>query len=386
MNTVLRTLTTISRYMTTLSSTKASQGLRVGVIGSGNWGTAIAKIVAENTAQNAKFARQVKMWVFEETITSKDGTQEKLTEIFNRTHVNVKYLAGIKCPDNILAVPDVKEVASTSDIIVIVIPHQFVESVCKQMQGHVNPSALALSCIKGVAVSKHGVELFADVIEEKLGIYCGALSGANIANEVAQEKFCETTIAFNPRPLEPSAQTEGKTPNPLVTGETIKELFHRPYFRVGMTDDVAGVSLCGALKNVVAVAAGFIDGLELGDNSKAAVMRIGLVEMKNFAKTFFPKVRSSTFTEHSCGVADLITSCSGGRNRRCAEAFVKTGKSMDVLEAEMLGGGKLQGAATAEEVHELLMETGKVEDFPLFTAVYRIVYEGVPVQDLLKII
>lgn len=283
-------------------------------------------------------------------------------------------MKGIKCPNNILAVPDIVEVAKTSDILVIVVPHQFVDSICKQMDGHVPKSALALSCIKGVSVSKHGVSLFANVLQERLGIYCGALSGANIANEVAQEKFCETTIAFNPTDKNSSTNRD-----PRITSEVMRKLFHRPYFRVGMIDDIAGVSLAGALKNVVAVAAGLADGLGYGDNSKAAIMRIGLVEMLKFGKVFFgDSVQTATFTEHSCGIADLITSCAGGRNRLCAMEFVKTGKSMDQLEQELLSGQKLQGAATAKEVNELLSHENKVDEFPLFTAVYRIVYEGVP--------
>lgn len=242
------------------------------------------------------------------------------------------------------------------------------------MNGHILPSALALSCIKGVSVSKEGVSLFAKVLHDRLGIYCGALSGANIANEVAQEKFCETTIAFNP-----TDENAGQTRDRRVTSEVMRKLFYRPYFRVGLIDDIAGVSLAGALKNVVAVAAGLADGLGYGDNSKAAIMRIGLVEMLKFGKVFYgDAVKTATFTEHSCGIADLITSCAGGRNRLCAMEFVKTGKSMDQLEQELLAGQKLQGAATAKEVNELLEERNMIGQFPLFTAVYKIVYEGVP--------
>ena len=96
--------------------------------------------------------------------------------------------------------------------------------------------------------------------------------------------------------------------------------------------------IAGALKNIVAVAAGFSDGLGFGNNSKAAIIRIGLLEMRKFAMEFVPGTKSETFVAHSAGVADLITSCAsrsdgradsqgyGGRNRKCAEAFVKTGK------------------------------------------------------------
>jgi glycerol-3-phosphate dehydrogenase (NAD+) len=109
--------------------------------------------------------------------------------------------------------------------------------------------------------------------------------------------------------------------------------------------------------------------------------------MQKFGLMFFPDCRKSTFTEESCGIADVITSCAGGRNRRCAEQFVRTGKvsshrrltnfkPMDQLEKELLNGQKLQGAATAQEVNVFLKAKGKVQCFPLFTAVYEIVYEG----------
>merc|ERR1711920_908276 len=120
-----------------------------------------------------------------------------------------------------------------------------------------------------------------------------------------------------------------------------------------MGDDIAGVELCGALKNVVALGAGFCDGLGYGGNTKAALIRIGLQEMKAFIRYFYPDVKDATFLE-SCGVADLITTCYGGRNRKCAEAFAKTGKSWDVIEKELLNGQKLQGTLTAKEVHEVL--------------------------------
>lgn len=146
---------------------------------------------------------------------------------------------------------------------------------------------------QGVEVNKHEIRIFADVIQEKLGVTCCALSGANVANEVAEEKFCETTIGYREE----------------QDGKLFQKLFDTPKFRVQLIDDVQGVSLCGALKNIVAVAAGFVDGLGLGNNSKAAIIRLGLLDMKNFAKEFFPDVKDETFLQESAGVADVITSC-----------------------------------------------------------------------------
>uniref|UniRef100_A0A3B4WPS1 Glycerol-3-phosphate dehydrogenase [NAD(+)] n=1 Tax=Seriola lalandi dorsalis TaxID=1841481 RepID=A0A3B4WPS1_SERLL len=159
------------------------------------------------------------------------------------------------------------------------------------------------------------------------------LMGANIASEVADEKFCETTIG---------AKNEGN-------GQIFKELLQTSNFRINVVHESDTVEMCGALKNIVAVGAGFCDGLGFGDNTKAAVIRLGLMEMVAFSKLFCKsQVSSSTFLE-SCGVADLITTCYGGRNRKVAEAFVKTAKSIAELEAEMLNGQKLQGPQTSAE-------------------------------------
>jgi len=124
--------------------------------------------------------------------------------------------------------------------------------------------------------------------------------------QVAKGSFCETTVGY-------------KKPE---NGMLIREIFDDPLFRVGVVQDVSGVEACGALKNVVALGAGFCDGLELGDNSKGAIIRIGLMEMKKFIQSHFAGVKDETFFQ-SCGVADLIVTCYGGRNRKCAEAFVK---------------------------------------------------------------
>jgi glycerol-3-phosphate dehydrogenase (NAD+) len=132
-------------------------------------------------------------------------------------------------------------------------------------------------------------------------------------------------------------------------------------FRVHVIEDVSGVSLSGALKNIVAMAAGFVDGLELGGNTKSAILRIGLIEMSNFTLEFFPDASPDTFSHHSAGVADLITTSFGGRNRKCAEAFVRTGKSFDVLEEELLDGQKLQGAVTSKEIYEFLEARGRLD-------------------------
>ena len=115
------------------------------------------------------------------------------------------------------------------------------------------------------------------------------------------------------------------------------------------------------IQNIVACAAGFADGLDLGDNTKAAIIRIGLTEMIRFCKTFFADGFQITTFFESCGVADLITTCYGGRNRRVSEAFVRTGKPIEVLEQELLNGQKLQGYQTCDEVVKMLSTNGHTD-------------------------
>ncbi|KAK7886058.1 hypothetical protein WMY93_025679 [Mugilogobius chulae] len=221
----------------------------------------------------------------------------------------------------------------------------------------------------GVDVGPDGLKLISDIIREKMEIDVSVLMGANIANEVAAEKFCETTIGSRI----------------LENGLLFKELLQTPNFRITVVEDADTVELCGALKNIVAVGAGFCDGLRCGDNTKAAVIRLGLMEMIAFTKLFSrdkQTVSTATFLE-SCGVADLITTCYGGRNRRVAEAFARTGKSIEELEKEMLNGQKLQGPATSAEVYQILKQKNLVDKFPLFSAVYLICFEGKPVRDMI---
>ena len=141
-------------------------------------------------------------------------------------------------------------------------------------------------------------------------------------------------------------------------------------------------------QNIVACGAGFVDGMKCGDNTKAAVIRIGLMEMIKYCNEHHKEAgggdfpRLSTFFE-SCGVADLITTCYGGRNRRVSEAFVTTGKSLSELEAEMLGGQKLQGPETAAEVNFMLKQKGLEAQFPLFTAVHKICVGQMKVEEFI---
>lgn len=338
---------------------------KVSIIGSGNWGSAIARIIGANVPKFDFLDNTVRMYVYEEIVDGK-----KLTEIINTQHENVKYLPGYKIPENVVAVPDIVAACDDADILIFVLPHKFIVPTCKPLVGKVKAGAIGLSLIKGFSMSPGGgMELISDVIHKLLGIEMCVLMGANLAKEIADEKFCETTIGC-------------RDPH---NGVLLKSLIQTEYFRVTVVDDIPTIEICGALKNIVAVGAGFVDGLGYGDNTKAAVIRLGLKEMIAFADYFYPGAKLSTFFE-SCGIADLVTTCYGGRNRKVAEAFVSANKTIEQLEVELLNGQKLQGPETADEVYVLLNNKNMLDRFPLFVAVHRICKKEIPPSEMIQCI
>ncbi|GAA5881377.1 hypothetical protein JCM1840_004871 [Sporobolomyces johnsonii] len=340
----------------TFTGTETGRIEKVCVIGSGSWGTALARLAAQNAAEREGFDDEVRFWVRQREIPGKG----LLTDIINETHENSRYLPEMVLPDNLVAVPSLTEVVKNATLIVFCVPHQFLPPVIKELSkpGVLTRGARAISAIKGIEVDNKSFDIYTypSIIEKKLGLPCSALGGANIALEVANEEFCETTIGC-------------PSPQDCALWEAV---FSTTMFRVHAVEDVAGVSLSGALKNVVALAAGFVDGMKMGGNTKAAIIRIGLLEMSSFTLEFFPSASPHTFSHHSAGVADLITTSFGGRNRKCAEAFVTTGKSFDELEAELLNGQRLQGVITAEEIYGFLKGRNRLDGYPLFEKVYLI--------------
>jgi len=348
------------RATRTFSRTMATE--KIAMIGSGNFGSALVRILGRNAMKHDTFDSEVKMYVHEEMIDGKP-----LTQIINETNENVKYLKGAKFTPNVVADPDIESALKGATMVCFCLPHQFLKPMVPKIKASVAPGCKYLSAIKGIDFDENGIVLISDIIRNELGGDCSVLMGANVANDMASDAFCETTIGFK----------DDKN------GELFKLAYNDPALKVGTVKDTVGVELCGALKNIVAIGAGFVDGLGMGGNTKAAIIRIGLKEMVKFCKTFYPTagISDDTFLE-SCGVADLITTCYGGRNRKCAEAFAAANKtkSLDQIEAELLGGQKLQGTLTAKEVNHILKMKGLEHEFPFFTTVYKISYEDTPLS------
>jgi glycerol-3-phosphate dehydrogenase (NAD+) len=398
------------------SSESPRQKHKVTVIGSGNWGTTVAKLVAENTREHADiFEEDVQMWVYEEDVVIASDSPhydpavgdkpQKLTAVINTRHENVKYLPKIPLPSNVVANPSLVDAVKDSSILIFNLPHEFIANVCRQIKGQILPSARGISCIKGVTVTEDKVELISEYISETLDIYCGALSGANIANEIANELWCETTIAYNTPPCDRRAEngTNGSSDNeyrdargqvsttkltpvpqdyPPVGHAELLKLFDRPYFTVSMVSDVVGVSLAGALKNIVALACGFIEGHGWNMTAKTAVMRRGMLETIHFCQEFFPEtIQEMTFWE-SAGWSDMIVSCTSARNWRYSKTAAERGVSVYEVERTELNGQKLQGISTTKEVMSFLTAKGVQDKYPLFKAVEKIVDGTFKVEEI----
>lgn len=242
---------------------------KVTVLGCGNWGTAVARLIADKTATSYIFHDTVTLWVFDELVNG-----QLLSKIINETHENTKYLPGYAIPSNVVAEPDIDKAVADADLLIFVLPHQFATRVALGIKGKIKPTAKGITLIKGLHISNNKPIVFSEIFEDLLNIEFSSLCGANVAKDVADRQFCETTVGFKDREM----------------AAVWQQLFETNYFRVRCVPDVKGVQACGAIKNVIALAAGFCDGMGLGTNTKAALIRIGVDEMRLFCGIFFQGV------------------------------------------------------------------------------------------------
>ena len=284
---------------------------RVVVLGGGSFGSVVARIAAEGAAaQPDKFCATVDWWV---------RRQAQADEI-NATHRNATYLGACALPANLVATADLR-VAEGADLVIVAVPHEYLDGVLSQLKGSLAAGATALSLVKGLHVEDGALTPLTARIAGLLGVETAMLGGPNIYTEMARDEFAEATI--------------GHAPSNLGGARTFQDLLTTPTFRADLCDDVAGVDLCGSLKNCVTLACGFVTGLGLGMNAKSAAMRRGFGEVKRICVRFFG-VDVATFDE-ACGFGDMVLSCSVGRGQKLAAAFVTSDKSWPDLEAEVRG-------------------------------------------------
>ncbi|XP_017082706.2 uncharacterized protein LOC108115658 [Drosophila eugracilis] len=330
--------------------------LKVCIIGAEGWGTAIAAAVSNNVLKGG-FDSQVHIYVYDEMIRN-----TALSEVINSHHENVKYLPGIKLPNNLIAVNDLLEAAQNADILIFSMPHEFVKSYCNILAGNIKETAFAVSMTKGLMrVSGEEIGLVSHTISERLAIPCYSMMSAHSAMEMAQGKLSEVTVGCNED----------------AHAKLLTQAMQTNNCRIISVNDVDGVELCGTLKDIIALGAGFVDGLRLGENARLTAIHLGIKEMMRFIKTFYPSAKMSTFYE-SCGVANTVASSFVDKNATFAKSLVTSGKTIEEIEANLLQGRKLLGPMVASDVNGFLEKELLQHEFPLFTAIHLICQSEAP--------
>ncbi len=320
----------------------APHSKRVAVIGAGSWGTALALVAARNR-------HQVTLW----------AREPEIARGIAATHRNPFYLSDIELPDNISATTSVQAALAGCDFVLVVVPSHAMREVVGGMRPHFDKSRVLVSATKGVensSLMRMG-EVIADVLEFEPRFV--ALSGPSFAREVAKG--------------DPTAIVAASLK--LGWSEMIQRELSSNVFRVYTNTDVVGVELGGAVKNVVAIAAGVVRGLGLGTNAVAAIITRGLAEMTRLAVAEGARVETMAGL---AGLGDLVLTCTGelSRNRHVGVELGRGRKLADIL-GEMREVA--EGVKTTRSVHELGRQL-KI-DMPITSSIHALLYEDKPASE-----
>jgi len=316
------------------------------VLGSGSYGSALAAVLARN-------GHQVSVW---------GRNAERIAAIAD-TNTNPTYLPGIDLPAELHWTSDPDQAAAKAELAVVAAPSRYFRDMCRQFAGKLAPTTPVLSVAKGLDPDDSA--RMTEVAAAELGCPASVLSGPSHAEEVAKGAATAVTVAA--ASLEDAAVWQ--------------KLFNNRSFRVYTSDDVVGVELGGVLKNVIAIAAGVVDGLAFGDNAKAALITRGLAEMRRIGEAL--GARGDTFTGLS-GLGDLIVTCGSqlSRNRGVGERIGRGEKIDDIIASmEQVAEGYWNAATVAPLAAELGISA------PISQEVYAILYDGksplLAVEDLM---
>ena len=325
---------------------KASNKVDIGVIGAGSWGCSLANLLA-------KKGHDVTLWAYE----------KDLVERMNITKENDLYLPGIILYKDLKYTNNIKKVAEKSFILVVP-PSQLLRDIVYKIRDSIREDAIIISASKGI--ENNTLMPMSDVLTEILPNNkkdnFAFISGPTFAREVAQEI--------------PSAVVAASTN--LEVCEKIQQVFSTDYFRVYTNSDVIGVELGGALKNVIAIAAGVCDGLGYGHNSRAALITRGLAEIKKIGIAM--GARAETFSGLA-GMGDLVLTCTGdlSRNRSVGIELGKGRKLAEILkEMSMVAEGVKTTLSTYELVKKLEVEA------PIIEQMYLILYKNKSPREAVK--
>jgi glycerol-3-phosphate dehydrogenase (NAD(P)+) len=323
--------------------------MNIAVLGAGGWGTTLSIVLHEN-------GHKVDLWEF----------NSEYAKTIAEYRENFYYLPGIKIPRKIRISNDIESSVSGKSLIIVATPTQFIRNSFEPLKNFNFGDSLIVSVSKGI--EKGSLMLVSDMLIDVLkrtkqgNILC--LSGPSHAEEVSRKVPTAVVCAGND----------------LNKAAAVQKAFSNDYFRVYTNDDLIGAEVGGALKNVIAIAAGISDGAGYGDNTKAAIMTRGINEIMNLGLKM--NARRETFFGLS-GIGDLIVTCSSkhSRNRSVGEQIGKGGKLKDILtEMKMVA----EGVTTTESAYELSKKL-KIE-LPITSQVYKILFAGKDPQKATKVL
>lgn len=313
--------------------------MKVAILGAGSWGTAISLLLANNGLDVILWARD-----------------RQLSIDIEKNHRNTRYLSDISLPKTIIATSEISCLDADIDAIILAVPSHAMRSIVKKAKPFIRDNTLLLSVTKGIEAET--LSRMSEVIISELGEgfsqNVAVLSGPNHAEEVSKMIPSATVVA---------AYNE-------TVAIKFQDIFMTPYFRVYTNKDICGVELCGATKNVIAIAAGISDGLGYGDNTKASLMTRGLAEMTRLGVVL--GARPITFSGLA-GIGDLIATCTSrhSRNRAVGEKLGKGKQLSEILEESTMVA---EGILTSKAILALAQERGI--EVPITRNVVEVMYKG----------
>ncbi|GGH79028.1 glycerol-3-phosphate dehydrogenase (NAD(P)+) [Pullulanibacillus pueri] len=309
----------------------------IAVLGAGSWGTALAIVLADN-------GHRVKLW----------GRRKEQMDEINRNHKNSRYLPDVVLSDLIEADDEMANVVDNVDTVLIVTPTKSMRQVLGELRLHLKKPTTIIHASKGIEprTSKRISEIIEEELPPSILKTVVVLSGPSHAEEVSQRK--PTTVTVSSKKIEEA--------------KAVQDLFINQYFRVYTNDDLVGVEIGGALKNIIALGAGISDGLGYGDNAKAALITRGLSEITRLGIQL--GAHPLTFTGLA-GMGDLIVTCTSvhSRNWRAGNMLGKGSTLEETLESM---GMIVEGVRTTEAAY-LLSEKEGVE-MPITEAIYHVLF------------
>lgn len=312
---------------------------KVSVIGAGSWGTALSMVLSDN-------GHNVVLWTHR---------QNQADEI-NLRHTNRKYLPGVAIPEAVRATSDLALALDGADVLLIVVPAGAMRDVMSRIRGALDHSLLIVHGVKGIepGTLKRMSEVICEEIPQNLRRAVVVLSGPSHAEEVSLRH--PTTVAVAAKDSE--------------AAKAAQDLFFNRYFRVYTNEDMLGVEIGGALKNIIALGAGISDGLGYGDNAKAALITRGLAEISRLGTAL--GAHPLTFIGLT-GVGDLIVTCTSvhSRNWRAGHLLGQGEKLPDVLKQV---GMVVEGVRTTKAAYALAKK--QHVDMPITQAIYQVLFEN----------